>query len=72
MERENRWFVPLNEFNSHEFLGDGLEVGGSGMKGFYDKIVPDYLNKLGRSLGANVGETDIPVGGPKSAMEYSG
>ena len=26
-----------------------LKVGGSGMKGFYDKIIPDAANKLGNS-----------------------
>jgi GGDEF domain-containing protein len=44
-----------------DFEGKGLEVGGSGMKGFYDKIVPDYLNKFGKKFGAKVSETKIPV-----------
>jgi hypothetical protein len=44
-----------------DFEGKGLEVGGSGMKGFYDKIVPDYLNKFGKKWGAKVGETKIGV-----------
>ena len=28
--------------------GIDLDVGGQGMKGFYDKIIPDYLNKFGK------------------------
>lgn len=32
-----------------------LVVGGAGMRGFYDKIVPDYLNKIGKKFGAKVG-----------------
>ena len=35
-----------------------LKVGGSGMKGFYDKIIPDAANKLGKQWGAKVGETN--------------
>lgn len=41
------------------FEGVDLKVGGSGMKGFYDKIIPDYLNKYGKKFGAKVGETEI-------------
>jgi hypothetical protein len=41
--------------------GVDLKVGGEGMKGFYDKIVPDYLNKFGKQFGAKVGETKIDV-----------
>lgn len=44
--------------------GDDLKVGGEGMKGFYDKIVPDLANKLGKPFGAKVDETqlDLPEG----------
>jgi len=48
-----------------DFEGEGLNVGGSGMRGFYDKIVPDYLNKFGKKFGAKVGETEFPVPGDK-------
>jgi hypothetical protein len=41
--------------------GLDLKVGGEGMKGFYDKIVPDLANKLGKQFGAKVGETKIEV-----------
>jgi hypothetical protein len=39
--------------------GADLKVGGEGMKGFYDKIVPDFLNKFGKKYGAKVGETEV-------------
>lgn len=42
--------------------GLDLKVGGQGMKGFYDKILPDFLNKYGKKWGAKVGETQIPSG----------
>lgn len=34
--------------------GVDLEVGGEGMKKFYDQIVPKYLNKLGSKFGTKV------------------
>jgi hypothetical protein len=46
---------------SYELKGDGLSVGGSGMKGFYDRILPGYLSKYGRKWGARVGQTEFAV-----------
>ena len=43
----------------HKLSGLDLESGGEGMKGFYDKIIPDYLNKLGKPHGAKVGKMPI-------------
>lgn len=34
----------------------------AGMKGFYDKILPDTFNKLGKRFGAKVGETNFNLG----------
>ena len=31
--------------------GLDLQVGGEGMKGFYDKMIPDYLNTFGKKYG---------------------
>ena len=39
--------------------GAGLKVGGEGMKGFYDKILPSETNKLIKKWGGKVGETQI-------------
>lgn len=36
-----------------------LQVGGEGMKGFYDQILPTYLNNLGKQYGAQVGEINL-------------
>jgi len=44
----------------HHYLeGEDLRVGGEGMKGFYDKIVPSFLNQFGKKYGAKVGTTHI-------------
>jgi hypothetical protein len=39
--------------------GLDLQVGGEGMKGFYDKILPDYLNNFGKQYGASVREAPL-------------
>lgn len=41
------------------FSGADLSVGGQGMKGFYDKILVQSANKLGKKFGAKVGSTNI-------------
>ena len=38
---------------------EGLEVGGEGMKGFYDKMLPEYLAKYTKRWGGKVGESKI-------------
>jgi hypothetical protein len=43
----------------HILQGDDLQVGGEGMKGFYDRIVPNFLNQFGKKYGAKVGTVDI-------------
>lgn len=43
----------------HTYSGLDLKVGGEGMKGFYDKIIPSFLNKFGKKFGAKVGKSSI-------------
>lgn len=40
--------------------GEDLKVGGEGMKGFYDKILPSVANDIGKKFGAKSGEAKIP------------
>lgn len=49
----------------HALEGEGLAVGGQGMKGFYDQILPAVAQKLGKKFGARVGQTEIPKGGER-------
>lgn len=41
--------------------GEGLKVGGDGMKTFYDKMLPNFLNKYTKKWGAKVyeGKTNV-------------
>lgn len=41
--------------------GQELEVGGEGMKGFYDKMLKNYASKWGKKFGSKVGVTKIPA-----------
>jgi hypothetical protein len=43
-----------NMFNARELAGVDLDVGGEGMKGFYDKILPDFINKYTKKWGMAV------------------
>jgi hypothetical protein len=44
---------------SVELSGLDLQVGGEGMKKYYDEIYPKFLDKYGKKYGASVGETKI-------------
>ena len=45
--------------------GIDLQVGGEGMKKYYDEIYPQFLAKYGKKWNAKVGETQIKVGADK-------
>ena len=51
-----------DRFGIRQLSGLNIKVGGEGMKGFYDKMVPEMANKLGKQFGAKVGETKIKTG----------
>ena len=37
-----------------------LVIGADGMKGFYDEILPRFMNKYGKKWGVKVGEVELP------------
>ena len=37
-----------------ELAGENLKIGGEGMKGFYDKMIPNALEKMGKEHGVKV------------------
>jgi hypothetical protein len=47
--------------------GIDLQIGGEGMKGFYDKMLPDYLNTYGKPYGAQVQLNAYQLDLPKEA-----
>lgn len=51
--------------------GQDLEIGGEGMKGFYDKIIPDYMSKLGKKYGVKPQKTTLPEAGEVWTMKLT-
>ncbi|MDE2031413.1 MAG: hypothetical protein KGI58_04110 [Patescibacteria group bacterium] len=51
--------------NTHELSGVDLKVGGEGMKGFYDQMLPKMVEKLGKKYGVKVKEAPIDISGGK-------
>ena len=49
-----------DEHGYRELSDQNLEVGGEGMKGFYDKMIPSFLNQFGKKYGVKVGQVKIP------------
>lgn len=49
--------------------GIDLKIGGEGMAGFYDNIVPKFLDKYGKKWDAKTGMTKIRVATDKQAAE---
>lgn len=50
---------PKNMRGNHQLEGQELKVGGEGMKGFYDKILPDFVRKYVKKWGGKVETTDL-------------
>ena len=46
----------------HELTGQDLRLGGEGMKGFYDKMLPSYMNKIGKKYGVKAEMTNVETG----------
>jgi len=42
-----------------DLKGDGLTVGGEGMKSMYDERIPSYANEIGKKFGAKVGKVEL-------------
>ena len=62
-----------NQLNAipEEYSGLDLQVGGEGMKKYYDEIYPKFLDKYGKKYGASVGETSINTGKVQSKDELA-
>lgn len=54
--------------NSAELKGLDLRIGGEGMRGFYDKMLPSIANKLGKKWGAKAETTEIHTNMALSTM----
>lgn len=54
-----------------QLFGADLKVGGEGMQGFYDKMLPEYLNTFGKKYGSQVGSIDVEVVPAKKTQQIA-
>lgn len=53
--------VKMMQMEEYDVLEDtDLKVGNEGMKGFYDKMLPAFMNKYGKKWGIKVEDIDLP------------
>lgn len=50
-----------NKDNTQKYTGLDLKIGGEGMKGFYDQIIPKSLEKIGKEFGVKVHKGKAPT-----------
>lgn len=66
LERPTEKIVNARGDQVQSLSGLDLKVGGEGMKGFYDKKLPNILNSIGKKYGTKVVMNAVPVNAPKS------
>jgi len=49
-----------NQHGAATLAGQDLKIGGEGMKGFYDSIIPKALEKIGKEHGVKVRQDTLP------------
>ena len=52
--------VKMMALENGDIIEDGLRVGGEGMKGFYDQMLPRFMDKYGKKWGVKTGEVELP------------
>ena len=51
----------VDERGYYHIEEEGLRLGGDGMKGFYDKMLPAFMNKYGKKWGISVSDMTLPL-----------
>jgi hypothetical protein len=69
--KADRWEAEDGDVPEFKSLsGLDLQVGGEGMKKYYDEIYPGYLKKFGKKYGASIGKTTVDVEGAAEPLHY--
>ena len=50
----------LSATKDSKIKDEGLRIGGEGMRGFYDQMLPAFMNKYGKKWGVKVEDIDLP------------
>lgn len=53
-----------------KFEGEGLKVGGSGMRGFYDDMLPKMVQKIAKRFGSSVEPGRLPYANPEPTGSF--
>lgn len=61
--REMAERVLKGEYDGETVSGEGLRLGGEGMKGFYDQMLPRFMDKYGKRWGVKTGEVTLVTPG---------
>lgn len=61
----------INSQPNDEIKLDGWMIGGEGMRGFYDKMLVDYMNKYGKKWGVKVEDIFLPDLGDRGLTMHS-
>ena len=69
-EAANKLLEQPKEGTLRSLVGQDLQVGGEGMKKYYDEIYPGYLKKFGKKYGAESGKTTVDVKGKPEPLFY--
>ena len=48
------------EYAAKQLSGNGLRIGGEGMRAFYDQMLPSFMRKYGKKWGATVQDVTLP------------
>lgn len=52
--------IENSDSNKAHIEADDMTIGGSGMKAFYDQMLPSFMRKYAKKWGATVGEVTMP------------
>jgi hypothetical protein len=66
----NRGKVSKDQFKFYDSKPADLTIGGEGMKGFYDDILPKFLNKYAKKWDAKTGMSQVPTTNTETFAEY--
>lgn len=59
-EGEDATYYDGRDIPAKVIAGEGLRIGGEGMRGFYDQILPSFMNKYGKKWGVKVQDVTLP------------
>jgi hypothetical protein len=71
LEQQPQKAKRLGETNMHLLEGQDLNLGGEGMKAFYDKKVPNILNNIGKKYGVKTQLSGMPLHTPKTGQSIT-